>query len=441
MTHNFNRLFNWLKTFQTVWLPENIPNDIPLLESIKTKLHEFEQIIIENNEDEEEYNRAKLLNDHSSSNSDIEQIAIASTSLLEHSLNISAQSDHANDEEQARQILLEQSDSSEHQADDDDEQILLRPSIRIKRISQADAERYMPPAWKNNQPNRSTIDHESSKKSNDNEISTTSSTSEEEEDYNIKTRTRSSLRNQTEKSSNKSRQHTNKSHKKTKDIIINYNPSAILNEPTLEDSLTIAEDISPMDEDRLLKDVIENNDNESIFASLDIAQDKPMETNSNDEIQEMSNDEIDPVPNQESSDDRPPIEVPSYSHLLNHSKLSSSDTDNPKKKRSSNDKKNSKRSMASSPNSDATPIKKKSKVTIRQRAALSSLSSSSSSDENENDLTLTARNDASPNSPLTSGRIHIQRSSSSENSNNSKSKRSTRRRKKPVTSRDRKSVV
>jgi hypothetical protein len=112
------------------------------------------------------------------------------------------------------------------------------------------------------------------------------------------------LRNQTEKSLNKSRQHTNKSHKKTKDIIINYNPSAILNEPTLEDSLTIAEDISPMDEDRLLKDVIEHNDNESIFASLDIAQDKPMETNSNDEIQEMSNDEIDPVPNQESSDDR-----------------------------------------------------------------------------------------------------------------------------------------
>jgi hypothetical protein len=45
MTTNTNQLLNWLKTFQTVWLPENLPNDSHLLQSIKTKLHEFEQII------------------------------------------------------------------------------------------------------------------------------------------------------------------------------------------------------------------------------------------------------------------------------------------------------------------------------------------------------------------------------------------------------------
>jgi len=105
---------------------------------------------LENNEDEEEYHRAKLLNDHSSSSSDIEQIAVASTSAnevpIENSLNISPQSDNENQEEEARQILLEQSDCSDNQ---DENTILMRPSIRLKRISQADAERYMPSAWKN----------------------------------------------------------------------------------------------------------------------------------------------------------------------------------------------------------------------------------------------------------------------------------------------------
>jgi hypothetical protein len=46
MTTNTNLLLKWLKTFQTVWLPENLPNDNHLLESIQTKLNEFEQIII-----------------------------------------------------------------------------------------------------------------------------------------------------------------------------------------------------------------------------------------------------------------------------------------------------------------------------------------------------------------------------------------------------------
>jgi len=46
MTNNTNILLNWLKTFETIWLPEHIPNDIQLVDSIRTKLHELEQIII-----------------------------------------------------------------------------------------------------------------------------------------------------------------------------------------------------------------------------------------------------------------------------------------------------------------------------------------------------------------------------------------------------------
>jgi len=62
------------------------------------------------------------------------------------------QLDNENEERQSRQVLLEQSDSSENQQEkssSDDDTFLLRPSIRLKRISQADAERYMPSVWKN----------------------------------------------------------------------------------------------------------------------------------------------------------------------------------------------------------------------------------------------------------------------------------------------------
>jgi hypothetical protein len=256
----------------------------------------FRFLFVENKDDEEEYHRARLLNDHSASNSDTEAIPIASTSThkmpIEQSLNLLLQSsNNKNEEEQARQILLEQSDASEN----DDETIHLRPSIQLKRISQADAKRYMPLAWR-----KENITTETRR----NQSSTSSSTSDEEDDddYEIKYRIRKSASNKTEKSSIPSRKQTRNSHKKSNDIFINYNPSAILDEPSLEDSITMTQDISPMDEDRLLKDVIENNDNDSIFASLDIAQDKPMEINPIEEIEDASNDQL--STNQDSSDNR-----------------------------------------------------------------------------------------------------------------------------------------
>lgn len=45
MKTSMNQLLTWLKEFQTNWLTENIPNN-NIVESIKTKLQEFEKLII-----------------------------------------------------------------------------------------------------------------------------------------------------------------------------------------------------------------------------------------------------------------------------------------------------------------------------------------------------------------------------------------------------------
>jgi hypothetical protein len=46
MTTDGNSLLNWLKQFTTVWLPQVIPNDRQLVQSITTKLLEAEQLLI-----------------------------------------------------------------------------------------------------------------------------------------------------------------------------------------------------------------------------------------------------------------------------------------------------------------------------------------------------------------------------------------------------------
>jgi hypothetical protein len=45
MTDNINLVLLWLKAFKNIWLPQNIPEDIHLLESITTKLLELEQLL------------------------------------------------------------------------------------------------------------------------------------------------------------------------------------------------------------------------------------------------------------------------------------------------------------------------------------------------------------------------------------------------------------
>jgi hypothetical protein len=79
---------------------------------------------------------------------------------------------------------------------------------------------------------------------------------------------------------------------------------------------------------------------------------------------------------------RPSVEVPSYAHLLNHSKSSSNSDADHKKKKSLNDQ-NRLNNSKSSHNSDGSRTKKKSK---KQRVLVSSLSSSSDEDENKSVL-------------------------------------------------------
>lgn len=95
--------------------------------------------------DDEEYHRAKLLDDHSSSDS--EEATFHSTLGLDNT--VLTQSDHEHDEERARQALLEESDDSDHDDHQQQDNDVFRPSIRLKRISQEDARLYMPLAWRN----------------------------------------------------------------------------------------------------------------------------------------------------------------------------------------------------------------------------------------------------------------------------------------------------
>ena len=231
-------------------------------------------------DNDEAYYRARLLDDRSASNSENDEIPIASTSThettIEQTTNLTQESNHEDEEDRARQMLLEQSDASE-----DD----LRPSIRLKRISQTDAERYMPLAWRN--------EHDSS-----------DSSSDDNEDYNIKYRTRKSSLKKGEKSSTLNSTPKDHTRKKSKDIFINYNIPANVDEPLLEDSLTIAEEMGPIDEDGVLQELIENHDNESLFESLVIEHDKPTETNPMEVEAEIPNEPIEQLSTEDSSDDR-----------------------------------------------------------------------------------------------------------------------------------------
>lgn len=59
-----------------------------------------------------------------------------------------------------------------------------------------------------------------------------------------------------------------------------------------------------MDEDRILNNVIENNDTESIFTSLNKTQDKPMEINDNNVEEDVSNNENDSSSVEDSTNNR-----------------------------------------------------------------------------------------------------------------------------------------
>ncbi|CAF1297698.1 unnamed protein product [Adineta steineri] len=543
MTTNGYQIITWLKAFKTIWLPENIPGDVQLRNSVVTKILELEELIFENTEDEEEYHRAKLLNNHSSSDDDNERINFISPPSHEQTLESTLltppdnqhQLDNKNDEEQSRKILLEQSDDDEHEetlSDEDDVNVYrpsirlkrtlqtdteqhdktlvdedvnkYRPSIRLKRISQAEAERFIPSSWKNSNSKISSSDDDSSssqknrqekqsnvsqnngniintsqivlqsnskpssnhdideilsddekisklrlrkstdddqasissKKSNNNETSTISSTSDE--DFTIKLRERKSSTNKKEKSSSKLRKNRKNSHKKN-EIVINYNPSTKSNDGLLNDSSSSAEEIHSIHEDQVEKVVKENKVTTSSSITLNVPQEKPMETNDNHVVENGSNNGNNSSPSSPTAvditDDKPPVTVLSYGHLLAHSNSSSSsslDSDNAdvNSKLSSDKKKqtnNSKRSVPSSPNSDIAPVKKKSRSVIKQRAYLS-LTSSDDDSENKS-----AKNGSSASQKQSTKRLRIQRSSASSSEESKDSNKNSRQRRRKST--------
>ena len=179
MSTTSNTFCTWLRQFKNVWLPQTLAHDIPALHSVTAKLVELEQMVLGKSElqrdnpclarssldtsetnghvDDEEYYRAKLLQDHSSSSSDTEQTLITSThkpKSLEGSLptppDVQQSFDDENEEEQAKQMLLEQSDEEQsvHEpmplSEDDGNVDQSRPSIRLKRLTQEEIKEYLP---------------------------------------------------------------------------------------------------------------------------------------------------------------------------------------------------------------------------------------------------------------------------------------------------------
>ncbi|CAF1222026.1 unnamed protein product, partial [Rotaria magnacalcarata] len=78
----------------------------------------------------------------SPSNSDTEELAVASTSTHEAlptppDIYLPIENATEEQEEQSRRLLLAESDASEKSASDDEGEPIIRPTIRLERISQA----------------------------------------------------------------------------------------------------------------------------------------------------------------------------------------------------------------------------------------------------------------------------------------------------------------
>jgi hypothetical protein len=127
---------------------------------------------------------------------------------------------------------------------------------------------------------------------------TNETTIDDNDDFTIKLHSRRS--NKTDISPSKFFKHP-------QDGIIN----TITTESSLIENLTIVEDVAAMDEEQNFKDMMENNDNESLLASLNITNDRTLETsnstlnndpimNYDDCIEDISNDGIDLPPSSSS---------------------------------------------------------------------------------------------------------------------------------------------
>jgi hypothetical protein len=116
MAMDTNKVLIWLQNFKYKWLLQNILNDPHLIELISNKLRELEQLLIQDHSDENEIDE-----DQCDQVNNTEVIVLSNKGS-----NI--------------QIPIENENKKSEEFN--------RPSIRLKRIPLAEAEVYLPSAWK-----------------------------------------------------------------------------------------------------------------------------------------------------------------------------------------------------------------------------------------------------------------------------------------------------
>jgi len=118
-----SKVLNWLKDFKCTWLSQHILNDTRLIELISNKLHELEQLLIQDNQNE---NEIFIETENQSANScDTEPIILS-----------------------PEQSSLSTPPDVHIPINDEKKEKFSRPAIRLKRISLAEAENFLPPGWK-----------------------------------------------------------------------------------------------------------------------------------------------------------------------------------------------------------------------------------------------------------------------------------------------------
>ncbi|CAF1241483.1 unnamed protein product [Rotaria sp. Silwood1] len=127
----------WLNQFKSNWLPQTISNDTQLLQLITNKINELEQLLLQNNQIESESSIEVIY--QSAISPDIQEFI----PLIQ-------------EEQTSESCLLTSSDKHNHiDVDNGKRENICRPAIRLKRISLAEAELYLPIAWKTTKPKRS----------------------------------------------------------------------------------------------------------------------------------------------------------------------------------------------------------------------------------------------------------------------------------------------
>lgn len=129
-THQ-NRILSWLNEFKYNWLPKNISSSTQLFQSITKELEQLEQLLIQNNCEEIEISHEEP--NQSTTTRETEENLVSTEQPSEHVL---------------------PTPSNVHNQIDGETDNFHRPTIRLKRISSTDAERFMPSTWKTTQSKR-----------------------------------------------------------------------------------------------------------------------------------------------------------------------------------------------------------------------------------------------------------------------------------------------